>query len=146
MREHESPGDGAMAKTLTHFPLQIFYDGHCVVCSREMELYKRRNHENRLIFIDINAPDFAADMYGRSHEEFMEKLHVRDAAGQYFTGIDAFIKIWQAFPSSPLYGFLGKTVDLPGIRLGANIGYTLFARFRYLLPKKKCPAGSCRLH
>lgn len=135
-----------MARAATQFPLQVFYDGHCVVCSREMELYKRRNHQNRLIFIDINAPDFSADRYGRSHDELMEKLHVRDAAGQYFTGVDAFIKIWQAFPSSVLYGFLSKTINLPGIRLGADMGYAVFARFRHLLPKNSCADGSCRLH
>lgn len=135
-----------MAKTAIPFPLQVFYDGHCVVCSREMDLYKRRNHENRLIFIDINAPDFVAGLYGRSHAEFMAQLHVRDAAGQYFTGIDAFIKIWQAFPASRFYRFLAKTVNLPGIRLGADFGYLVFARFRYLLPKKRCSDGTCHLH
>ena len=132
--------------TSTRFPLQVFYDGNCSICSREMRLYQRRECADRLIFFDISAPGFNAADHDRSFEDFMKELHVRDADGQYHTGISAFARIWSAFPESPLYSLLERTVTLPGIRQGADLGYATFARFRHLLPKTSCQDGSCRLH
>ena len=38
------------------FPLQVFYDGSCSVCATEMDLYRRKEHGGRLIFVDISSP------------------------------------------------------------------------------------------
>lgn len=130
----------------SRFPLQIFYDGDCSVCHREMQIYQRRESGGRLIFYDISAPGFDPQEHGRPREDFMRELHVRDSAGEFFTGVSAFAKIWSAFPESPLYSMLEKTVNLPGIRQGADFGYATFARFRHLLPKNGCNHGSCGLH
>ncbi|MCF6178190.1 MAG: DUF393 domain-containing protein [Geopsychrobacter sp.] len=88
------------------FPLQVFYDGSCGVCSREMRVYQRRESAARLKFIDISAPGFIAADHDRSFSEFMQELHVRDAEGQFHTGVAAFARIWSAFPDSPLYSLL----------------------------------------
>ena len=42
---------------------------------------------------------------------------------------------------------LAGAAGLPGINLVARGGYSLFARYRHLLPKKKtaCEGGSCTL-
>lgn len=130
-----------------NYPLEIFYDGSCVVCSSEMEVYRRRNPEQRLRFTDISSADFAAEEYGRSQQQFMAELHVRAADGRFFTGVDAFLVLWQAFPSGSLYRLLGGLVALPGVHLAARTGYRLFARYRHLLPKRvdDCAAGTCNL-
>jgi len=130
----------------THFPLTVFFDGKCSVCSREMRIYQQRKCDGRLTFIDISAPGFIAADHGRSAEEFMRELHVRDADGNFYTGVEAFVRIWSAFPESPLYSLLGHTVSLPGIRQGADLGYATFARLRHLLPRTGCHDGSCELH
>ena len=130
----------------TRFPLKVFYDGSCAVCSREMSLYMRRDSSEHLTFIDISAPGFDAREHGRSQAEFDRELHVQDAAGQYHAGISAFSRIWSAFPDSPLYSLLERTLNLPGVRQSADLGYAAFARFRHLLPKTHCHDGSCRLH
>ncbi len=132
--------------TSTRFPLQVFYDGGCAICSREMQAYQQRESAGRLLFLDISAPEFSAAEHGRSFDEFMKELHVRDARGKFHTGISAFSRIWSAFPDSPLYSLLGRTINLPLIRQGADLGYATFARFRHLLPKNRCHDGSCRLH
>lgn len=130
------------------YPLEVFYDGSCIVCSREIEVYRRHNPQDRLRFIDISAEDFNADAYDRSRDEFMAQMHVRDADGQYYTGVDAFLQIWQAYPERSIYRLFGAFLDLPGIRLLARAGYALFARYRYLLPKRKdpCASDSCNLN
>jgi len=119
-----------------------------MVCSAEMETYRRRNPGKRLVFTDISSADFDADQYDRTLEQFMAELHVRDADGQYFTGVDAFLALWGAFPSGSLYRFFAAAISLPGIHLAARAGYYMFARYRHLLPKRtsECDSKNCNLN
>ena len=131
----------------TIFPLEIFYDGDCQVCSSEMGHYRERDLHQRLRFVDIREDSFRARDYGKTQAEFMARLYVRDASGSFFSGVDAFILIWQAWPAGSTYRLLASAAGLPGINLVARGGYALFARYRHLLPKKKtaCEGGSCTL-
>ena len=117
------------------YPLTIFYDGACSVCSREMEHY-RKVADQRVLFVDIAAVDFNAEVYGRSSDDFQRELHVCDADGCFYTGVEAFRKLWQALPS-PFYPLLSLTVGLPGVNLAARTGYAIFARYRHWLPSSK---------
>ena len=129
------------------FPLMVFYDGACRVCSTEMQLYRKKDREGRLVFIDISAPGFDPSPYGLSHADFMGQMHAIDREGTVFRAIDAFRAIWQAFPASSFYGTLGTIIAFPGINGLARIGYTLFARYRKYLPRRKsdCDSGFCSL-
>ena len=117
------------------YPLTVFYDGACGVCSREMEHYSKVA-DQRVRFVDIAAVDFNAEDYGRSSDDFQRELHVCDADGCFYTGIEAFRKLWETLPS-PLYPLLSLTVGLPGVNLAARTGYAIFARYRHLLPSNK---------
>ena len=132
----------------TKFPLQIFYDGACMVCSAEMDNYRNSNPYGRLTFIDISSEKFNAESYGKTQAEFLARLHVRDAAGMFSTGIDAFTVIWQAYPSGSLCRLFSGLIGLPGINLFSRIGYSVFARYRHLLPSRDqaCRSGSCNLN
>ncbi|MDX2480970.1 MAG: DUF393 domain-containing protein [Desulfuromusa sp.] len=132
----------------TSFPLQVFYDGACMVCAAEMDSYRKSNPENRLVFVDIGSDSFAAETYGKTQKDFMARLHVRDAAGNFSTGIEAFMVIWQAYPSGSLYRLLSALVGLPGINLFSRLGYSIFARNRHMLPKRNrdCLSGNCDLN
>ncbi len=122
------------------YPLTIFYDGACGVCSKEMKYY-RKIADHRVRFVDIAATDFSAGSYDKSDDDFQRELHACDADGHFFTGVDAFRMLWEALPS-PFYPLLSKTIGLPGINLAAHTGYAIFARYRHLLPSSKknvCP-------
>ena len=129
------------------FPITVFYDGACVVCSTEIEQYRRKNHEGRLILIDISAPDFQPEPYNIELQSFMYELHAIDQGGTVYTGIEAFWAIWQAFPASTLFGILGTLINLPVINPLARLCYKGFARFRKYLPKKssQCASGTCKI-
>ena len=129
------------------FPITVFYDGSCVVCSTEMEHYRHKDREGRLLLVDISATDFTAEQYNMDLQAFMYELHVIDQAGVVYAGIDAFRAIWQAFPASTLYGCMGTVINLPGINRLARLFYRGFARIRRYLPKKsrQCSHGSCRI-
>lgn len=127
------------------FPLTIFYDGVCVVCATEMRHYRQKNHGGRLRFIDISAPGFDAERFGMDFQELMAQMHVIDASGSVFRGVDAFPVIWQAFPEFR-YRLLAGTLRLPGIHALARLAYALFARYRHYLPRRthNCNADSCQ--
>lgn len=128
------------------FPLKVFYDGSCYVCSTGMAVYMNKDHGGRLEFIDISDPDFDAGVYGITLDDFMYQMHAIDRTGRLYRGVEGFWAIWQAFPASSRYGLLGRLVTLPGIDVIARIAYRIFARVRKYLPKKQggvCKIGKC---
>lgn len=123
-----------------NYPLTIFYDGACGVCSTEIKHY-RSIADQRVNFVNIAAADFDAERYGKGAEEFQKVLHACDADKQFYTGVEAFRRLWEALPS-PFYPLLSVIIGLPGIHISARIGYKIFARYRHLLPTshtKSCP-------
>jgi predicted DCC family thiol-disulfide oxidoreductase YuxK len=130
------------------FPLQIFFDGSCRVCSAEMDSYRRKNPDNRLEFVDISEDQFRPDEYDKSLGDFMAELHVRDARGNFTSGIDAFIAIWQAFPSGSVWRLAAAFCGFPGIYSLSRGGYRVFARYRHLLPRRRqdCDTGTCSVN
>ncbi len=125
-----------------NYPFTIYYDGACQVCSAEMEHYRKKDHGGRLVFVDISSPDFQPPDHRKSLAELMARMHLRDAQGGYVSGIEAFQGIWRACPG-PWLPAAALLIGLPGINHLAKLGYALFARYRYLLPKKQCQEGVC---
>jgi predicted DCC family thiol-disulfide oxidoreductase YuxK len=124
----------AMQET-PEFPLRVFYDGGCSVCSTEMKAYRSREYGGRLVFINIKAPGFDPAPYGITGKEFMHELHAIDREGRVYRGVDALRVIWRAFPASSRYGLLAGLIALPGIDFLARQIYRSFARIRKHLPK-----------
>lgn len=126
------------------FPVTIFYDGSCLVCATEMRHYRRKSPAGRLLFVDISDPGFHPERFGRSLQEFMTQMHVIDATGEVYRGIEAFPVIWQALPDFR-YRLLARLIDFPGVHSLARLGYALFARFRHYLPRRAaaCDSDSC---
>lgn len=129
------------------FPLQVFYDGSCLVCASEVERYGRRDLDGRLMLMDISAPGFDPAPFGISLAEFMYQMHAIDRSGRVFRGVEAFWAIWQAFPASSLLGVCGRLIMLPLVNPLARLSYCTFAAIRGYLPKRRreCASGSCRI-
>lgn len=129
------------------FPLKVFYDGSCIVCATEIEHYLRKDLDDKLTAIDISHTDFDPVPYQISLADFMHHLHAIDQDGQIFKGVDSFWAIWQAFPTSTVYGIMGRIIRLPVVNRLARIGYWLFANVRPYLPKRhQCESGTCSIH
>ncbi len=123
------------------YPIKIFYDGSCVVCSTEMEHYREKDLSGNLIFIDITAKDFRPETYGKSREELMLRLHVLDSEGRYYTGADGFPPIWRGLPPESAYLLLAWLIEMPLVNQIAKAVYFIFARLRRFLPKRR----KCRI-
>ncbi len=131
--------------TRPQFPIKVFYDGSCSVCSAEIEHYLRQEHGGRLQAVDISAPGFNPEPHGITQADFMYELHVIDQAGVVYRGVVAFWAIWQAFPAVPLYRVLGGVINIPLVNPVARLLYKAFARIRpYLSKRRGCDDGTCK--
>jgi len=130
----------------TSFPLTVFYDGSCSVCSGEIEHYKKKDRHGRLIMVDISDEAFDPTKYGKTQKDFMAQMHVLDGNGSFLLGVDAFPAIWQALPGR-LYRFFSLFLGLPGVHFSVKIAYRIFAKNRQYLfrPNKKGTSGQCDL-
>jgi len=116
----------------------MFYDGKCHLCAFEIQYYHKRNTNNSLVFVDIMQPDFDPESFGLDPAKIHAEFHVEKDSTIY-TGVDAFIKIWQVLPG---FGWLAKIAQIKPINLLMRVGYVVFAKIRPLLPQRK---ESCKI-
>ena len=112
---------------------KIFVDGNCIVCDMEVAHYKKIAPESFDI-VDIAAPGFDAAAYGLTPEAVQAHMHLLTPEGKVLTGIEAFIHIWNQIPK---YHWAARAIRWPGVYTLSLIAYDVFAKYRYLLPKRK---------
>ncbi len=125
--------------------LTIYFDGACHLCSREINHYRKKDHQQQIRFVDISRSNFVATQEHLDPIEVQRVMHVRLPNGQLRTGVDAFVAIWQTLPG---YGGFAKAAQNPIAYRLLNIGYAGFAKVRPLLPKRKvddCETGACHV-
>ncbi len=77
------------------YPLTIFFDGSCPLCTREIQLLTRFDVQQQLHVIDCSATDFAP-VEGHARESMMALIHARDSGGQWLIGAPVFAAAYQA--------------------------------------------------
>jgi predicted DCC family thiol-disulfide oxidoreductase YuxK len=125
------------------FALTVYFDGLCPLCSKEIEVYRRKDTEVKIRFVDIMSASFNAQAEGLDAKKVQAVFHVKTPSGQILTGVDAFAAIWEILPGFKL---LSWAADQPVLRPLMNLGYQVFARVRPYLPRKKaaaCETGTC---
>lgn len=110
-------------------PVTLYHDGHCPFCQVEINWLKKHPYRQHVRLVDIQSAPFDAAEIGRTFDELMGQLHLKDRNGQWYVGMDA---------SRALYAILGyrrlvKLSCLPGLRGVMNAGYRFFARRRIRL-------------
>lgn len=119
---------------------EVFYDGDCPLCVREIEMLRRLDRRSRLCFTDIADPAFDATSVGVSWPTLMAKIHGRMPDGTLVEGVEVFRQLYQAVGLGPLVAL----TRLPGISHGLDLGYELFARNRLRLTGR-CDDAGCTL-
>ena len=108
---------------------QIFFDGDCPLCKREIEFYKSIEPPQTFEWRNLWEPGAIHQDSGFNKTDAMKSLHVLDTAGRLHTGVDAFAKIWDQFPK---LRWLSILIKLPVVYQLACAGYACFARLRLL--------------
>ncbi len=118
----------------------VYFDGLCVLCSTEINHYRKSRGSERISFVDICAPGFDPKAHGLDPKAVHKVMHVRRADGTLATKVDAFITIWSTLPG---YWILAKTARLGLVRFFLNIGYHFFVLVRPYLPRRKADIYAC---
>ena len=121
---------------------EVFFDGDCPLCMREIGMLRRLDQQERIRFTDIAAPGFdpEAQLSG-SHEELMSQIYGRSLLdGELVTGVEVFRRLYSAVG----LGWLLAPTRWPILSAVADWSYALFARHRLRLTGRCLPEGACR--
>lgn len=118
--------------------IEVFFDGGCPLCLREINYLKARDRQGKIKFTDIDAPDFPAKSCEKTYDELMAKIYGRLPDGTWITGVEVFRRLYSAVGFGPLV----MVTRLPVISQVMDLGYHLFAKNRLRLTGR-CTAQSC---
>lgn len=122
------------------WPLTLYYDGDCPLCAREIRMLSRHASPQRLLLVDISAPDFDPLPLGLSLTTMQNCLHARWADGMWLLGLDASLWSWEA---AGLGSWVTPLRWRP-LRPLLEWGYRLFCRLRPHLARLPHPDGAAR--
>ncbi|NLJ92135.1 MAG: DUF393 domain-containing protein [Aeromonadales bacterium] len=103
--------------------LTVFYDGRCGLCDKEIAFYRRHCEAGTILWLDIWQQEAALEQTGLSQAQCLQQLHVLDKQQCLYTGVDAFILLWQTVPRLKLFATLARFAPF---RLLLQLGYRLF--------------------
>lgn len=120
--------------------VEVFFDGDCPLCLREIRMLQRLDRDGHILFTDIAAPGFDPSGTGREWDELMARIHGRLPDGTLVEGVEVFRRLYAAV------GFrrLVSLSRLPGVRHLLELGYRFFARYRLRLTGR-CSGGTCSM-
>ena len=136
-RSAEPPEQGASAA----FAVEVFYDGECPLCRREIGWLSRLDTQRRIRFTDIAAPGFDAKELGLSQAQLMARIHARLPSGELVEGVEVFRQLYGAVG----YARLVRLSRAPGVSGLLELGYGWFARHRLRLTGR-CDDGACAVN
>ena len=105
---------------------QVYFDGGCPVCTREIATYRRARGAEGVCFVDVSQPD-ATLAPGLTREAAMARMHVRGPDGTMQSGAAAFATLWSALPG---WAWLGRIAALPVVAPALELAYLGFLRLR----------------
>ena len=120
---------------------EVFYDGDCPLCLKEITLLKRLDGNQRIVFTDIATSSFNAESAtGVSYATLMGEIHGRYEDGTLITGVEVFRQ---------LYGRVGfrwamGVSRLYGVRHALDASYRFFAKNR-LRFTGRCIDETCQM-
>jgi predicted DCC family thiol-disulfide oxidoreductase YuxK len=71
------------------FDLELFYDGACPLCAREVAFIRKLDRRRKIALTDIAAPDFDPAPLGKEFAILMARIHARTPDGTWLEGLEA---------------------------------------------------------
>jgi predicted DCC family thiol-disulfide oxidoreductase YuxK len=118
---------------------EVFYDGECPICRREIAWFQKLDRGQNLRFTDIADPKFDAPAIGKTHPELMAEIHGRFPNGSIISGMEVFRQLYAAVGFTRLVSFS----RWPVVRNALDAGYWCFAKLRTRLPRSRCSDETC---
>ena len=127
--------------TGTNWQVEVFYDGECPLCLREIKMLRWMDRRKNIRFTDIADSAFRPSDYGKTMQEFMDEIQGRLPDGSWIIGVEVFRRLYRAVGLGPLV----TLTRLPGVSHGLDLGYRVFAKNRLRLTGR-CDAGACEVN
>ena len=107
--------------------LTLLYDGGCPLCVREVTFLRRKDRNQSIRFVDVDAEDYCPDEWsGISYRQAMARIHAIQADGTVLTDVAVFREAYRLIGLGWLYAptrwpLIGPVVDAL---------YAVWARYR----------------
>lgn len=118
-----------------NYPLTLFYDAACPVCSLEMDHLRSRNEAGRLIFVDISASGFDAVPPGVTMADLDAEIHGLRPDGTLLRGVEVLRLAYAAVG----LGWVLRPTGWAPLRPVFDAGYRVFARHRRAISAVAAP-------
>lgn len=139
-QQNQAP-ESAPNQVLADFDIEVFYDGACPLCVREIRMLQGRDRRRRIRLVDIASDGFDATSVGLTWKRLMDRIHGRLPDGTMIEGVEVFRRLYAAVGFGPLVAL----TRLPGVRQLLDVAYHGFAKHRLRLTGR-CVDGSCEVH
>lgn len=120
--------------------IELFYDGGCPLCKREIAYIRKRDKKQEIRFTDLDSAEITIDRYGKTHEELMAQIHARLPDGTWIIGVEVFRQLYSIIG----YKWLVAFSRWPLVRQFLDFGYRIFARNR-LKWTGRCKKNQCEV-
>jgi predicted DCC family thiol-disulfide oxidoreductase YuxK len=121
--------------------VEVFFDGDCPLCTREIDLLRVLDRKGRIAFTDIAARDFSPAEYDKTMDELMDHIHGRSSDGAWIEGVEVFRQLYAAVGLGPLVAIS----RLPGLSHALDWAYRVFAKNRLKWTGRCAHDGACRV-
>ena len=120
---------------------EVFFDGQCPLCKREIEMVRRKDKLGLLRLTDISTAEYQT-LAGKELIDLMKEIHGRYADGTLVTGVEVFREIYRRIG----FGWLVSVSRLPVLKQLLDVAYRVFAyfRFRHASARMKRNGIDCR--
>ena len=106
--------------------VEVFYDGECPLCRREIAMLRRWDRRERVRFTDLTGAGFDPASIGKTMAELMAEIHGRLPNGELIVGVEVFRRLYAAVG----LGWLVWPTRLPGVSHLLAFAYKVFAARR----------------
>ncbi|MBX9791166.1 MAG: DUF393 domain-containing protein [Pirellulales bacterium] len=122
----------------------VIYDGHCRICTAQIERLARWDRHRRLRFLSLHDPEVRERYPDLTHDELMRQMYVIDPRGGRHAGAAALRYLSRRLPR---LWWLSPLLHLPGTLSLWRWLYGIVARMRYRFGRiDSCDDGACQVH
>ena len=101
----------------------VFFDGACPLCRREIGMYKKRDGDGAIEWVDVSSCELAQLPAELSRTGAEARFHARSSDGQILSGAAAFAELWSHTDG---FRWLGRIAKVPPITAMLEFCYRRF--------------------
>lgn len=84
--------------------VEVWFDGDCPLCRREIDLMRRLDRRGAIVFTDVATGQGSCPI---DRAELLARFHARED-GRMVSGAEAFAAMWRAIPMLAPFGRLAR--------------------------------------